>query len=270
MTLKELYKEWSEAKYKKISKATENNYRAAWNYINEYENNTFKDLRTAHLQKLIDKNKLSLSSLKKIKTVLVMLYKYALQNDIVNKNYAEFIALSKEEKKEKNIFTDTEIKKLFKAKLPWADTILIMIYTGLRISELLALTKFNVDIEKGFITGGIKTDAGKNRLIPIHPKILPFIKRWHETEGEALISREGKKLRTEYYRKKLYYPVLDKLGIEKRTPHSCRHTFASLMSRAGANPLHIQKIMGHTDYAFTANTYTHPEYDELKRAVAKI
>lgn len=86
--LEELYKEWSESKYKDISKSTENNYRAAWRYIKQIEKAAFRDLRTTHWQAIIDKcaeENLSQSTLKKIKTVAVMLYKYAMQNDIVNK-----------------------------------------------------------------------------------------------------------------------------------------------------------------------------------------
>jgi len=276
ITLGELYKEWSESKYKHISKSTENNYRAAWKYIQRYEKAKFKDLRTSHWQTIIDQcaeNNLSQSTLKKIKTVAVMLYEYAMQNDIVNKNYAEFITLPKESRKERETFSDIDIQTMFNYAdtVKWVDTILIMIYSGMRISEMLELTKFNVDLEKGIITGGAKTEAGKNRIIPIHPKIIPFIKKWYAKNGETLICREdGKKISAKYYREKKYYPALEQLGIKKLTPHACRHTFASLMARAKVDTLHIQKIIGHSDYAFTANKYTHLEIEELKKAINKI
>lgn len=276
ITLEKLYEEWSQIKYKNISKATENNYRAAWKYIQQLERATFKDLRTNHWQSVIDKceeESLSLSTLKKIKTVVTMLYKHAMQNDIINKNYAEFIVLPKMEKSEKETFSDLEIKGMFDnvEKVPWTDTILIMIYTGLRISEMLELTKFNVDLENRVITGGLKTEAGKNRFIPIHSKILPFIKKWYAKSGDALICRDdGSKMSANYYRNNYYYPALEQLKLKRRTPHTCRHTFASLMARAGADPLYTQRIIGHADYAFTANEYTHPEIEELTEAIEKI
>lgn len=275
ITLAELYKEWSNGKYQHISKSTENNYRAAWKYIQRYEKATFKDLRTSHWQSIIQcaGEGLSRSTLKKIKTVAVMLYEHAMQNDIANKNYADFITLPKESKEERENFSDLDIKTMFDqaSSVPWADTILIMIYSGMRISEMLELTKFNVDLEKGFITGGSKTEAGKNRIIPIHPKIFPFIKNWYEKSGESLICNEnGKRMLAKYYREKKYYPALEQLEIRKLTPHACRHTFASLMARAKVDTLHIQKIIGHTDYAFTANKYTHLEIEELKKAISKI
>ena len=273
LTLEELYKEWSEGKYKHITKATANNYRAAWNHIKKYEKAKFKDLRTSHWQTIIDSCELSNSTLRKIKIVAVMLYDYAMQNDIINKNYADYITLPKESKEERETFSDLDIKAMFAkaGKIPWVDTILIMIYSGMRIGEMLELTKFNVNLEAGVITGGSKTEAGKNRLIPIHPKIMPFIKSWYAKNGDALICREdGKAMSANYYRKRKYYPTLEALEIQRLTPHACRHTFASLMARNGVDTLHIQKIIGHTDYAFTANKYTHPEIEELKKAISKI
>jgi len=276
MTLEELYEEWSYVKYKEISKSTENNYRAAWNYLKIMRKTKFKDLRTAHWQSVINqcaKEDLSRSTLKKIKTVSVLLCDYAMQNDIINKNYAKFITLPKEEKGKQEIFSDLDIKKMFDNAdtVPWVDTILIMIYSGMRISEMLELTKFNVDLKEGIITGGLKTEAGRGRIIPINPKIMSFIKKWYARNGAALICREGgKKMSAKYYREKYYYPALEQIEIKRLTPHTCRHTFASLMARAKADPKHIQEIIGHTDYAFTANKYTHPQIEELKKSISKI
>ena len=276
ISLGDLYKEWAAVKYTNISKATGDNYRAAWLYVKHLEKAKFKDLRTPHWQSIINKcavDGLSLSTLKKIKTVIGMLYGYALQNDIVNKNYGQFITLPRSNEEEKERFNDFDIDAMFKQvdQVPWVDTILIMIYSGMRISEMLELTKFNVDLKEGIITGGLKTDAGKNRVIPIHPKILPYIKQWYDKGGEALICNDnGKALTSSYYRRNKYYPALEVLGIKKLTPHACRHTFASLMARAKVDPLYTQRIIGHADYAFTANKYTHPEVEELRKAIDKI
>lgn len=273
ITLHELYDEWSAVHYPRIGKTTQETYEAAWKNISRYKDVKFKELRTSHLQGVIDglAGK-SRSKLEKVKNLCILLYKYGLENDVVTKNYAEFLRLPKEDREEREIFSDLDIKKLQeKAGVPWVDTILIMIYTGLRITELLTLTKFNVDMEKQIITGGIKTEAGKNRVIPIHPKILPHIKRWYDKNGETLICTEkGKQLSARYYREKKYYPALETVGVKKLTPHACRHTFASLLARAKADPLYIKQLIGHSDYAFTANTYTHTQIQDLKNAVAMI
>ena len=99
------------------------------------------------------------------------MYKYALENDIVNKKYSEFIILGKDDKKEKEIFTDVEIQKLFdNIEIRCASDILILIYTGFRIQELLNLSKFDVDFNKKIIAGGLKTQAGKNRIVQFIPE----------------------------------------------------------------------------------------------------
>ncbi len=275
ITLAKLYEEWSKGKYEYISKATINNYKAGWNYLAKYEKAKMKDLRTAHLQAVIDsghKAGLSRSSLQKIKVVATMLFNYAIQNDILSKNYAEFIKLPKAEKEEKRTFTDLEIQKLEKAQdTPWVDTILILIYTGMRINEMLGLSRFNVDLDKQIITGGLKTDAGKNRIIPIHPKIYAHIKKWYDKGGEYLIChKEGKRILDKYYREKYYYPTLDRLNIRRLNPHCCRHTWATLMARAGVDPRLIKTMIGHSKYSFTADIYTHTNIAELKEAIGKI
>lgn len=276
MTLGDIYEEWSTAKYEKISADTVYGYKASWYQLERHSKLKFKELRTVHIQSIIDDmyraNK-SKSAMEKVRTLCNLLYKYAMQNDIVDKNYAEFIEMPKTKKKEKEIFTDLDIKKLEELAVTdkWANTILILIYTGMRISELLTLTKFNIDIENMVIRGGIKTDAGKDRIIPIHSKIQQYIKTWHSQNKDTIIFKEdGKKILPEYYRNYLYYPVLEKAGIKKLTPHSCRHTFASLMARSGVDTLYIQKLIGHSDYSTTANIYTHPEMQELKKAIESI
>jgi integrase len=270
ITLEELYKEWSAVKYKQVTPATVNNYKSAWNHIKKLAHLKVKDLRTAQLQGVIDKSTLGSSSLEKIRVVMVMLFSYAIENDILNKSYAEFVKLPKKRKTEKERFSDTEIQKLSKNPDEWTSTILIMIYTGMRISELLGLTRFNVDLERGIITGGIKTDAGENRVIPIHPKILPYIKMWYDKQGEALICENGKKLHPKTYSRKHYHPALERAGVRRLTPHACRHTFCSMLADAGADTLAIKLLAGHTEYSFTANEYTHPEIEFLKKAISKI
>lgn len=274
MTLGELYEEWSESKYRRISKSTIDNYKAAWKYLSKHEKVKVKELRKAQFQKIIDANEdMSQSTLQKIKALAVMLCNYAVENDITNKNYAQFIELPKTTKKERETFTDAEIKTLEDnaEKIEWVDTILILIYSGMRISEMLNLTRFNVDLKKRIFTGGLKTDAGKDRIIPIHDKVYKYVEKWYNKNNDYLIFREdGKKFNAKYYREKIYYPTLEKLEIRKLTPHSCRHTFASLMAKAGVDPLYIQRIMGHTDYAFTANEYTHTDITELKDAISMV
>lgn len=276
IAFKELYEEWSETKFETIAKSTADNYRAAWRYLSLYGSTPFKDLRTAHFQSVINdcmKDGKSRSTMEKIKALTTSLYNYALQNDIVNKNYGKFIVLGNPKKSKQEPFTELDIKKMFDAvdKVEWVDTILILCYTGMRISELLDMTRFNVDMDQQLITGGVKTDAGKDRIIPIHPKIAGLMRKWYDKGGNYLICNDkGGRISVSSYREDKYYPALEQMGIKRLTPHSCRHTFGTLLSKAGANTKAIQDMIGHSDYAFTANNYTHPDLDVLRTEINKM
>lgn len=276
ITLGELYAEWSAGKYKHITRSTADNYRAAWLYMQRLEKAKVRDIRTDHWQAVIDQcaeKGLSRSTLEKIRTLAVMLNDHAVKNDIVNKNYAKYVELPRAEKAKKDRFTDLEIKQIEKAasSVPWVNTVLILIYTGMRISEMLSLTRFNINLEMQLIAGGVKTEAGRDRVIPIHPKIQRHIKQWYDRGGDTLIcDDQGRRLATKRYREKMYYPALKATGVRKLSPHKCRHTFGSLMAEAGVDTIYIQKLIGHTDYAFTANEYTHPEIEALRKAISKI
>lgn len=272
ITLEELYDEWSVPKYTQISKQTRQCYEAAWRYIKPLYGTNFRLLRTAQMQSIVNTASATKgsSTIKNIKVVFNMLYTYASENDIVDKNYAEFIKLPKVVKTEKRSFSDVEIATIEKSDAEWADTILVLIYTGMRISEMLGLTRFSVDPKEWTITGGIKTDAGKNRVIPIHDKIRPIIEKWIATKADYLFNIDGKKISANHYRTINYYPALDKMGVRRLTPHECRHTFASLMAKAEVDPLLIKKIIGHAKYATTADDYTHVNVEELRKAMAKL
>lgn len=288
ITFMDLYEEWKLTKaFTSLSQQTKDNYTAAYKHLAKIHKSKFTNIRTAHIQSIIDSLDRSHSTKTKIRIFCGLLYKYAMQNDICNKNYAEFIKLDREEKKEKQIFTDSDIKILFKNdKKPYVDTILILIYTGMRITEFLGLKCSDVDLKSEIptIVGGIKTEAGRDRVVPIHPKILPYIKRYYDMGFERLVTKEeerGKKgnkkivsglpITSNYYRASIFNPILESLNIKGKTPHSARHTFATMLAQAGADTNAIKNILGHEDYAFTADQYTHAkDIAFLKQAIDKI
>ena len=274
LTLEQLYTEWSLGAYKNITRETADNYRAAWKHLSRFARVKVKEVRTGHFQQVIDerhKAGMSRSTLEKIRTTSVLLFSYAMENDIVNKNYAKFVRLPRKEKTKTDRFTDLEIKKLFAhATDEWVSTILILIYTGMRISEMLNLTRFSVNLDAGVLVGGLKTDAGKDRAIPIHPKIIKHVKSWYDKQGDRLICLDGKRILPDRYRTEFYYPALEVAGVRKLVPHTCRHTFCTILAEMGADTQSIQKLAGHTDYGFTANQYTHPEVETLRKAINKM
>jgi integrase len=139
-----------------------------------------------------------------------------------------------------------------------------MIYTGFRVGEMLKLTVNDVDFKNAVITGGLKTDAGKNRTVPIHNKILPFLMEWRKNKAgnTKLIDITYGKYR------QIFIEIMDKLQIENKTPHSCRHTFATRMAQAGADVNALKSIIGHSSYSTTADVYTHMNISDLKKAIS--
>lgn len=279
ITLSQLHDEYIELqRYKNLSHQTQDNYNAAWNKLSSLGKYKVKNLRTSHFQTVIDteyENGLSISSLQKIKIFAGMLCSYAVQTDIVVKNYASFVVLPKAETKEKVPFSDLDLKKLedaAKEGFMYADLILIMCYTGWRINEFLALTPFSWDAENKTLTGGSKTESGKNRIVPVSDKVLPYLQKWLDKGGETIVCREDKnglvkKVTAKYFRENWYYPTLDELKLPHLTPHATRHTFASLLHRNGADKWDIQRLMGHSSSEVTNKIYTHVEIDQLKNAV---
>jgi integrase len=273
LTFSDIFEKWKEQKYNDISKSAINGYNAAYETSKALHDIKLIDIKTMHLQSVISNCGKGHDTLRKIRVLYNQLFKYAMENDIVNKDYSAFIDIGKKsEETKRKPFTDKEIKRLFSVEetIPYVDTILIMIYTGLRIGELLILKPSDINLEERTITGGIKTDAGKNRIIPINKKVLPFIeKRLNEDNEYLIINDLGKQMKYDNYYREKFIPVMEQLNMNHK-PHDCRHTFATLMSNSNANKTAIKKIIGHSSYATTEKIYTHKDIEELRKAIDSI
>jgi len=160
---------------------------------------------------------------------------------------------------QRKIFTPGEIVTLLQDyKNKYSAGMLIMIYTSLRISELRALTKDKIDIEHRIIVGGIKTDAGKNRVIPIHRDIIPVLQWLIDTSpGAFLIDAKDSTFRAGMKAR------LAELNLPDHTSHDCRHTFFSIADRDGLNPTTIKIIGGHASFETTEKIYIHRNPSDL-------
>lgn len=240
--------------YKYIGADTQSNYNAAWSkYLCIIQKRIFKDLRTKDFQAIINQCDKSKSTKEKIKALCTLLCKYGMELDLIDKNYGSLIRLEREVRKEKEVFTDKEIEIIkTRAKDNYEMRfILIMIYTGFRISEFLQIQKQDVNLEDKTITGGLKTNAGKNRIIPINDKIYCYVQGLvndTKKDTDTIIHKDnGKSLPSKCFREKVYAPALEAAGIPYRVPHCTRHTFATLLDRAGVPGSIIQKLLGHTN-----------------------
>lgn len=268
LTFADLWNDWSPGGLKDLSRQTHDSYRAAYHNLAPLHDRQFSEIRTAEIQAVIDNSGKGYSSRSNMKVVCSYLYKYAIQNDIVQRDYSQYVKVGRNEKKEKTIFTDIEIQRLFDHDdLPYADTVLILLYTGFRIQEFLNLRKYDVDFEKGVITGGLKTEAGRDRIVPIHPKIRKYLRiRYDGCENpfSKLTDISQSHYRTQFD------ALMKQLNIPDKTPHCTRHTFATIMSREGVDTLAITQILGHSNYNFTVKNYTHTDIDFLTQQIRKV
>ena len=283
-TLEEIYQLWSEIHYRQVSDSAVRLYSSTWKRFAEIRHMKMHDIRTVHFQKIVNQAK-SESACHAVRTLAVLICRYALENDVIQKNYAEFIQIPRFEKSEKKIFTPEEIALL------WAHSddkrvqlILFLIYTGLRIGEASNLKVSDMDFVHGYFICGEKTKAGRNRIVPFPenvPEIAEFVKSWIQDDSQkTVLNATTAQLRHQYF-----YSALADLHLAEPdriehgiyqfsgahlTPHSTRHTFASLSASAGIAPEHLRKIIGHANYSTTAEIYIHQNLEELKSEMKKI
>lgn len=274
-TLEQVYDCWRAEHFPTLSASGEDMYRAAWKHMEPIKSKKMRELRTAHYQGIIngleDKG-LSASSAQKVKQLASQLSKWAMREDIISTNYAQFIRIQADESEPREIFSDKEIEKLKEhADQDSVKMILLLIYTGLRIGELFTLRREDIHLEEGYFVGGIKTKAGKNRMVPILPETQPYLQYFYDkADGELLVSGYDGNRNPNNFRRRDFDVALEELGITGKTPHCTRHTFASLAVRAGVKPEALRPIIGHANYSTTVEVYTHANLPLLKEELGKI
>ncbi len=274
-TFREVYEEWSKEKYAGASKSTINGYRAAYNACSILMEKSFRELKVRDLQRVIDYSGKNIATLKKIRILFNQLYAYAIQNDICNKDYSKYVDLSKKRdqnpnKYDRQPFSKEEIDLFWSlSDDPYYQIILILIYTGVRISELLDLKKENVHLdEQYFDIIASKTEAGI-RKVPIATRILPFFRQWYESSQIEYVFHTPDQQQFLYrnYYDSYFCALMLRHGLNQ-TPHCCRHTCVSLMAEANISPTYQKLIIGHKGaMSLTESVYTHIDMKQLVKAV---
>jgi integrase len=268
VTFAEIFDKWSAEKFAKTSRSNQNGYNAAYKIAESLHDMKFVEIRKVHMQAVIDGSGKGHGTKRKIKVLFNQLFKFAMQNDIINKDYSSFVELGENtDDSTRRPFSQDEVDKLWANvnRMDFIDTVLIMIYTGLRPGELIELKSADVNLKERYMRGGLKTKAGKNRVIPISKSILPFIKKRMGNEY-LIVNHEGQQMKYWNYYEEKWKKIMEQLEMQHR-PHDCRHTFASIMDSAGANKLCIKRIMGHASKDITDKVYTHKDIEELREAI---
>lgn len=267
LTFAEVYEKFSKFKWLRENKVVPTEYKSAFKRYTKLHNSVFSDLRLLDLQDVMDECELGFSAKRSTKSLLNMMYEFAISNGFVQENYSKALALPPNIKSEKHTpFTHKEIKTLWENKdNVIAQLWLILCYTGARPTELLKIRTENIHLDESYMVGGIKTDFSKNRPIPIADCIKPFIASYYNENNEFLLNAVFKK---DYlYREKLVETAKE-LNIE-HLPHDGRHTCATELHKLKptVSELTIQKILGHTPVTITDRVYTHVDIEEMVNAV---
>ncbi len=265
-----LYERWIKYKYTNKGKQINRGYVAAYKACSNIHKMAFADIKTEHMQKELDGWEIGHASKQNMKILFGLLYKFAIQNDIVEKNYAEFVELEAPEDEEDQIhkpFTTEELTILWENSADKAAQLaLIYCYSGLRPSEFIKIKTANVHLEERYMVGGIKTRAGKNRVIPIAEKIHKFITTMYNPKNEYLLTDYDGPLSYGSLNWRYWTPLMEKLSMD-HLPHDGRHTCATLLDNAGVNKTIVKKILGHAGEGVTEKIYTHKTIQQLVEAI---
>lgn len=270
ITLEELYQLWLEKRAAKLSKSTVNCLKSSYNYCSALSGLQYSQIKSYQMQDTIDSCGRGYSTQGSIKSLWGHLDRFALELDIITKRCSELLTSAPIPETKKTIFTDEEVNRLWENKnYPWVDSVLFFLYTGFRISEMISMKIENVDLKEMIMIGGVKTEAGKNRVVPIHSKILNIVQsRFEQSKDGYLFEENGKKLMMKPYREH-WTNIMITLNMN-HTPHECRHTFRSRLDSVGANKVCIDRIMGHKSKGTGERIYTHKNIEELKMNIELI
>ena len=277
---------------KELSKSSRAGIRSAWSKMEKIRYRNMDEVTVMELQEIVNAvgQDYSKCTTSRVVGLIKSLYRFAIPRELCRKESGIYVEMPKLKEEEHHAdFTDEEIEKLWSAAegdengvdeqvratvqiRATVQMILTMIYSGFRIGAWMAHREYSgMKVEDGVFIGGVKTDAGKGRAVPIHSSIAQILDSMKDENGEPvfLCGKSGSQFRRDMKR------VLIELGIDTaekyHTPHSCRHTFHRLLERAGVSEADRKRLMGHSLKGdITNGTYGHRGVEELRAEIEKI
>lgn len=303
LTVAQVYEKWSDNYFSKIGQSSTRTIISAWSYCSSLYDMRIKDVRARHIKGCIDKGyrietkgkkigeKIypSASTKSRMKSLFNLMFDYALEYELVDRNYARTFDLSDEIIEEQNenkrdhiIFTEDEIEKLWDNvnKIEFVDWVLIQCYMGWRPQELATLRIDEVFLNNWYMCAGMKTSAGKQRMVPIHSKIKDLVKQNYDKaiilNSPWLFNDKGETYSGSYkitydkykYRFNKIMEALD-LNPEHR-PHDPRKTFITRCKKANVDEFALKEMVGHSIRDITESTYTERDLEWLRTDLEKM
>ena len=282
VTLKELYDQWEPTHQR--GKSTINCYRAGFRLFAPLWFTPMAEIEIDDLQDCLDDAEQGKRTRENARAALGLVYKYGIPRNCIPKdrNLAQFLTIRAEGGAKKPGFSSEELEKIRRAAITGDRTarlVLCHCYLGFRPTALLALTVSDYDKKEHAFVGGIKTEAGIGRTVTVSPKIQTYVTDFisGRTEGPVFCLKEGEALGLADYRA-AFYALLERLRIDnpvdeqgrhRLTPHSCRHTFATLMKNVSGSDTDKLALIGHTSTS-QLRDYQDVSYADLRRITDQI
>ena len=274
ITLIELYHRWLPAHIADTgpSQSSLDSYKNAFRHLTDLHYEPVTNLRYTDYQRILDGMKrrgLSYSSLKKVRSLISLLEKYALKTEIITKAYAPLLSIGRNRPvRPHHPFSRQKINRLWAAvDCHGVDTVLILLYTGMRCGEMLQLQKADVHLRQRYIRITRSKTAAGIRIIPIHHRIAALIESRIKSPGDALICDDtGRPYNYGRYCT-IWRSVMQLIRAEGHTTHDCRHTVATLLDNASANETAKRRILGHAGGDITERVYTHKNLRQLRKCI---
>lgn len=278
-TFKDIYHILDEEEFSKLSKSARKGYKAWIKHFKSIYDRPINNITLADLQFVFDNDGSKNGTQVHMKVLCSKIFEYAVIHQFISRDddYTSYIKIADYKQSTKHCpFTVDEIKKLKASNTSEAHLILIYIYTGLRVGELLYINRDNIHINEpcnddgvdrviSYIVTGSKTAAGKNRIVPIHNDIKQFV-------IDELIEKEKRLIDVSYewgFNKNIM-PMINNMLNTNHTMHDTRVTFASLCQLYKVDVYARKKILGHKLKDITFDIYTKASKNRLWTEVNKI
>lgn len=278
ITFEQVYEKMFDEFIRERHPKSTNAYQASFKALDLLHRIPFKDIKVVHLQTAVDKCGRNYPTLRKIKVVINQMYKWAMKYDLCAKDYSKYVDIVKYKNRNPNRTNRSPFSKNH-IDILWTLTdnryyqiILMMIYTGVRIGEMLELKKENINLDEQWFDVVVSKTENGIRRVPIADAILPFFKEWYRySQAETLLCMpDHQPFKYRNYYDAYWTPILEPLNMDY-SPHCTRHTCISLLAEARVDQTTIKMIVGHRGaMTLTERVYTHLDISVLIEAVNKM
>lgn len=262
-----------------LSPHTQNNMHGAIKHLKKLHYLKIDQITLKMIQDVFDEDGSNHGTQVHMKTICTKVFRYAVVNQYISRDddYTSYIRVAKYEESDMHRpYTINEILALKKAGTPEAHIMLIFIYTGLRINEMLNINRDNIHIDEkcdddgterliSYMITGSKTKAGKNRIVPIHDDIKQYV-------IDELLKPEKRLVDVSYpnFTNRTVLIKVNKLLDTHHTMHDTRKTFATLCQMNNLNVYIRKKVLGHRMNDITFDVYTNESKNRLWTEINKI